>query len=131
MIKYNGPYLRSDGRQHMTYFHKGKKTSISYAKYLMEQHLKRKLTIKEVVHHKDGNPLNNVFSNLEIKTRAKHSSDHVFKYPEKNELQCFWCKRIFIINRKQMSNRMRESRRGKKGPFCSKSCRGKYSTLGM
>ena len=43
--------------------------------YLAENYI-RPLTRDEVVHHKDGNPLNNELSNLEIMTRASHASHH-------------------------------------------------------
>ena len=45
-------------------------------RYLMEQHLGRKLTQNEVVHHKDGNPLNNDLSNLEIMPLSEHARMH-------------------------------------------------------
>lgn len=35
---------------------------------------------KYVVHHKDGNPLNNIFSNLQVMTRSEHVSMHRIAY---------------------------------------------------
>lgn len=43
---------------------------------IMEKHLKRKLSKNEIVHHKDGNKLNNNLDNLELLTRAKHMNLH-------------------------------------------------------
>jgi hypothetical protein len=43
---------------------------------VMEQHLGRKLTKKEIVHHIDGNPSNNKLENLELMKRGKHSRHH-------------------------------------------------------
>jgi hypothetical protein len=43
---------------------------------IMEKHLKRKLSIHEIVHHKDGNKKNNRLSNLEIMTAEEHTSLH-------------------------------------------------------
>jgi len=43
---------------------------------IMEQIIGRKLTFNELVHHKDENKKNNMGSNLEIKSRSKHSKDH-------------------------------------------------------
>ena len=45
-------------------------------RYVMEQVLKRKLLPTEIVHHKDGDKLNNHPDNLEVTTNAKHSSEH-------------------------------------------------------
>jgi hypothetical protein len=44
---------------------------------VMEKQLGRFLEDYEVVHHKDGNRLNNNPDNLEVKTRHQHTSDHI------------------------------------------------------
>jgi transcriptional regulator len=46
-------------------------------RYLMEQHLGRKLNFNEVVHHKDNDKKNNQLWNLEVMTRSGHSSMHM------------------------------------------------------
>lgn len=43
-------------------------TSMSYARWLMIQHLQRNLTSEEHVDHIDENPLNDVITNLQILT---------------------------------------------------------------
>lgn len=45
-------------------------------RYIMEQHLGRKLNRDEVVHHIDGNRANNVLSNLALMSRGEHSALH-------------------------------------------------------
>lgn len=52
---------------------------ILFHRYVMEQHLSRKLRSDEIIHHKDGNKMNNDISNLEIMTRAEHARHHHFK----------------------------------------------------
>lgn len=42
----------------------------------MEQYLGRKLRPDEIVHHIDGNKLNNNIENLKIMTRGEHSKLH-------------------------------------------------------
>ena len=44
---------------------------------IMENHVGRKLSYNECVHHKDGNPRNNEISNLEIVDRAEHIRHHL------------------------------------------------------
>ena len=42
----------------------------------MESVLGRRLRPNEVVHHRNGNKLDNQIGNLEIRTRGSHSSTH-------------------------------------------------------
>jgi hypothetical protein len=42
----------------------------------MEEHLGRPLSYNEVVHHIDGNKLNNDLSNLEVMDRGEHIRLH-------------------------------------------------------
>ena len=57
-------YIRVNGRK------------IAEHRRVMEQKLGRKLTSNEVVHHADGNPLNNDPANLVILSRAEHQRLH-------------------------------------------------------
>ena len=52
---------------------------------VMEEAIGRYLDPSELVHHKDENPLNNVFSNLAIKTRKKHPLCHPRKRNKKGQ----------------------------------------------
>lgn len=45
-------------------------------RYIMESHLKRGLASYEVVHHIDGDSLNNDLSNLQIMTSGQHIGIH-------------------------------------------------------
>lgn len=65
-------------------------------RYLMEQHLGRELTGDEVVHHKNGNKLDNRIENLEVMTKAEHSKLHNQVYPDTKI--CRICGREFSPN---------------------------------
>lgn len=52
----------------------------SFHRYLMEQHLGRKLTAGEVVHHKNGDRLDNRLENLEVLSHQEHSEHHNQKH---------------------------------------------------
>ena len=45
-------------------------------RHIMEQHLGRRLSPNELVHHKDGDRHNNILSNLQIMTRGGHMKAH-------------------------------------------------------
>jgi len=48
-------------------------------RYLMEKHIGRKLEKAEIVHHIDGDKLNNDISNLKIMNRSSHQKLHTRK----------------------------------------------------
>ena len=58
----------------------GKDGYILEHRYVMSEHLGRPLEDWEVVHHKDGNKLNNEISNLEVLTKEEHSYLHSKDY---------------------------------------------------
>lgn len=73
----------------------GKKGGMLYHRYLMEKHLGRSLKRHEVVHHKDGNKLNNDISNLEIVSHIIHNHIHPSHiWPHKKTCHCAICKRV-------------------------------------
>jgi len=57
--------FRMDGRDKLIHRH------------VMEAYLGRPLTVDEVVHHKDGNRLNNQLDNLEIMYQGDHARRHL------------------------------------------------------
>ena len=54
----------------------GKRIFIDEHRHVMEQFLRRKLKKNEVVHHKDGNKLNNNIENLQLMTDTEHRRLH-------------------------------------------------------
>lgn len=123
-LKIYGPYKRKDGRLHICVEVNGRKTSISYPKYLVEKHLGRKLLPNETVDHIDNNPLNNKLSNLRIFDRSEHASQDSKRLVEV-KIKCIWCKKKMTLNSTQINNRSRKDKEVA-GPFCSKHCSGQY-----
>lgn len=76
-----------------------------------------------LVHHKDEDRHHNDFSNLEKKTRAKHSHDHA-KPAVMVFFKCGWCGVGCELIRYAYRDHLKRSKSGKL--FCSKSCGAKY-----
>lgn len=127
----NGPYLREDGRKHVCLVHTvtRKKLTVSYPKYKVELKIGRLLKDNEEIHHKDGDFRNNEWSNLEIKNCTLHRREHNIKYKENIEVECFQCKKIFIVTPLKQRRKRQNIKRKNKNYFCSKRCIGIYGTI--
>src|SRR5690606_5867052 len=96
-MKVYGPYLRKDGRKHVILYKDGKRSTVSYPKFLMEQHLGRKLKPHETVDHIDRDFTNDDITNLRVVDRSQHAKDDAkrVKYTQVEELTCVWCGCVF------------------------------------
>jgi hypothetical protein len=124
--KVYGPYKRKeDGREHVIlvkYVDREKKSlTVSFPKYKMELHLGRYLSDDETIDHDDGDFTNNDISNLKIMSRVGNASKGAIKVEVQDSL-CKWCSAVFKPSRQQRYARVEN----RAGPFCSKSCSGKY-----
>lgn len=109
---------------YVIYFN-NKKKSIPYHKYLWEKE-NGKTPKGYIIHHKDKNKLNNSLNNFELLTRSEHAKLH-YKAPIEStfiELICKYCNKKFPRRRSYEKH----NRKNKVGPFCGKSCAGKWST---
>lgn len=121
----HGPYKRRDGRQIVIVIDdKGKRRTVSYPKWLMELQVGRKLDPNlETVDHIDSNFENNDINNLRIVPRDQHSADDTrrVKYVK---FTCAWCDKEFERSPRLVRDK---AKKNKAGPFCSRTCAGKYS----
>lgn len=89
---------------------------------VLENHLGRLLDKSEVVHHKDGNKLNNSVDNLEVLTQSEHAKIHAkVKHTQLYSYVCPECG-ITFEKRFKLSYEPR-----KYGVFCSRKCSGRFS----
>ena len=100
--KVYGPYYRKDGRQHVILAEvglgrKGKRITVSYPKFLVEEHIGRKLEPDETVDHIDGNFSNNSLDNLRIVPRKDHCRSHACCRKEIVKV-CVICGKEFITH---------------------------------
>lgn len=123
IIKTYGPYLRKkDNRKYISIVRDGKRTSMSYPKWLMEQHLGRKLLDDETVDHINRDKTDDRIENLQILDRINHSKlDSKRVYDVK--ITCSWCGKTVLKKARELAHSKKQK---KAGPFCSRSCAGKY-----
>lgn len=122
-MKVYGPYLRKDGRKHVIEVEEnGKRRTVSYPKWLMEQKLGRRLDPDiETVDHIDEDFTNDSYDNLQIMTRL----DNARKSRKPPETYTFICPECGIQATKFMRDVRGNWKQGRQGPFCSRKCAGK------
>lgn len=121
--KIYGPYLRKDGRQHVVVLFNKKKITVSYPKFLVENHINRKLSLDETIDHINKDFSDNNLSNLRIINKKDHSSQDVLRI--KVEFICPICEKHITYFNKRASDVISNKKRGRSGPYCSRKCAGK------
>jgi len=127
MARVYGPYEWKDGRLRVCLvMDNGERKTVSYPKFVVQEHLGKVLKDNEVVHHKDHNPLNNDVDNLEVFTSVEHGKGHARKL-KAQKFVCPLCKKEFVLSGKRLRGAHRDRYKGKIGPFCGRSCAGKVT----
>ena len=126
-VRRYGPYPLDSGHLFfVVYYADGTKKSVLVHREIVEQRIGRMLTKEEVVHHINNDPSDNSFENLRIMTHAAHTKLHAVERggPEMVTLTCLYCRKSFT----RSARRARDAAaQGKGGPFCGKSCSGKWA----
>ena len=120
-MKVYGPYTRKDGRKHVVLYENGKRTTMSYPKWLL---LNNGVTItdSETVDHINRDFTDDRLENLQIKERIPHIiEDHL--RAKSIIITCVWCGQKAEKSRGDIRG---NSKQGKAGPFCSRRCAGTY-----
>lgn len=123
-MKTYGPYIRKDGRKHIVIIYDdGRRQTKSYPRFLLEQKIGRELLPEETVDHIDEDFTNDDLDNLQILSLAENARKAMLKRPaEYSSHICPECKTPFTKRAYQVK---RTIKKGKSGPFCSRSCAGK------
>lgn len=123
-----GPYSHSEGNGRkivVIQYVSGRKKSTAYARHLMEQHLGRELGPDETVDHIDEDPSNDCLSNLQILTREDNTRKSSFKGGiSMTTFLCAWCGGE---GEQATADHDKNRESGHAGPFCGRSCAGRYS----
>lgn len=115
-----GPYLSKDQRYRVVLHSRKGKTTKQFSKIKMEVILGRRLGPDETVDHKDNNTKNDRRKNLRVLDRSEHIKQDALRR-RLIKLPCVFCGTVFTLTRDQIPKR-----EGKAGPFCSRTCSGKY-----
>jgi hypothetical protein len=99
---------RSSNTRTRLIWREGKK--VRAHRWIMEQHLGRKLETYEHVHHINGDPLDNRIENLTVLPSKEHMQLHKQVYPDVKP--CAHCGREFTVN----------PRKRKRSKCCSTEC---------
>lgn len=126
--KVYGPYVsKTDNRSRLRIvFLDGSSKTVSYPKFLMENHIGRFLENNETVDHIDNDVTNNSIENLRILNRSEHVKLDI-KRIGSQEFVCEVCNITFTLSGRKLHEAKHNRLKGSKGPFCSKSCAGKAS----
>lgn len=124
-IRIYGPYTRKDGRQHIIFYKEGKRKTMSYPKYLLEQKLGRVLLPNETCDHVDENFTNNNLDNLQVLSRSDNIRKHAALKPM--QLGTFICPVCNRLATKPLHQIKHNKKQGKSGPYCGRICSGKAS----
>jgi hypothetical protein len=121
-----GPYLRkSDGRKYMCVRAPGERhgSTMSYPKWLAMHILGRLLDDDETVDHIDRDKSNDDPSNLRVVSKRKHVMEDAQR-AESVTISCILCGKQA---QKKARHLRHNSKLGRAGPFCGRSCAGTYS----
>lgn len=121
-----GPYTRDDGRQHVVLYDSATQSrkTISYPKFLLCTRTGVSYDTDLTCDHIDGDFTNNAPSNLQWLTREANAS----KDAPATEMQEGECPQCGTAIQKPARIFRRNEKEGKAGPFCDRSCAGKFST---
>ena len=121
---YRSPWFNMHGYLACTVkYTDGSRRTVLKHREVIEQQRGRCLYPSELVHHKDGDKRNNDLENLEVTSRSAHSSMHCDRDIEYVNLTCLMCNFEFQKEAKEERARIKK---GRNGPFCGKSCAGRF-----
>ena len=116
-----GPYFRADGRKHVVLTgNNGYRRTVSFPKFIKELEMQVSLG-GLTIDHQDRDKTNDDLDNLKIRSRSEHASLDA-KRVRVSSVLCPICGTEFTPTKDQINKRAHSTA----GPFCSRSCSGKY-----
>lgn len=125
-MKIYGPYSRKDGRKHLVIVDEyGNKTTKSYPRHLMEEHLGRKLLPEETVDHINNDCSDDRLENLQILSLAENATKEMLRPERASKMYTFVCPFCQQPAKKPLREVLSNWKKKKRGPYCSRKCAGK------
>ncbi len=124
-VRLSRVYDCKDGRKRIDLIGNRFKKTCQLARLVLEAHIGKKLGPGETVDHIDGDKTNDAVYNLRVLSLAENAEDSAVKLVDQ-EFKCPTCKSAFFLAKTKLRQAARNRRQGKAGPFCGRSCAGKY-----
>ena len=124
-IRVSRIYHCKDGRKRVDLVGKNIRRTYQIARLILEAHLGRILTSGETVDHIDGDKTNDTIENLRVLSLSANAADSAIRL-NPQIFECPTCYQDFELSKDKLKNAARNRRLGKTGPFCGRSCAGRY-----
>lgn len=127
-MKVYGPYKRKDNRMHVVIVHDdGTKTTKSYPRVIMEEHLGRPLLPRETVDHINNDCTDNRIENLQLLSLSENNRKEMSRPERKRKEYKFICPCCGKESVKYLNQVSGNLKKGKRGPYCSRKCAGRHT----
>lgn len=125
-MKIYGPYKRKDGRKHVVIVYEdGSKTTKSYPRLLMENHLGRELLPEETVDHINHDFTDDRIENLQLLSFEENAKKEMARPERQRKLYTFICPCCGKTAEKYLNQVSGNWKKKREGPYCSRKCAGK------
>jgi hypothetical protein len=125
--KVYGPYMSNTiGRRIVVIRYADRKTSMTYARWLLQTHLGRELARDEEADHINEDGLDDRIENLQVLTKV----ENIRKSARPIEWIVFLCPVCGSEAKKEARYVRHNRKQGKAGPFCGRSCARAWQLTG-
>lgn len=128
-MRVNGPYTHTTGkltgRKYVNVIYDdGKRTTMLYSRWLMQESLGRDLLPSEYVDHVDEDPTNDALGNLQLLSNSENAKKtaRLRRNVTYVTITCPVCGDAAVKEKRNVDHNRKQ---GKSGPYCGRRCAGK------
>jgi hypothetical protein len=126
-VRLSKVYDCKDGRKRIDVISENYRKTFQLAKIILEVKLGRVLIGTETVDHIDGDKSNDHPDNLRVLSLSNNAADSAIRL-KTSKFICPQCNSNFELTGRKLKDAVNNRTKGKAGPFCGRSCAGKYGT---